>query len=365
MSWSTSPPSPKPGRWSLTRPPAPQARKWRVGYSRTPVPAGASAVALAPALTIDVNLAVPPAIATAGVFTPNALVGYLFTAPVLTADAVTLVPGIASDSSVVVPIVLAAATALTPALTVTFDPLTAPLLTATATALTPAFHLDYPQTIPSVVASALALPPSASADTNAAGPTATAGATALPPTVQWLQTPEDSNYTTPGAWTWNQPAWCRPGDKIDLILYGGGRGGTKGTSVSARPGGRAGAIQSTTLTVGTDIAQGASLTGSVGTGGAANSGNGGNTTCTTIGLTALGATTDVGTNATPGESPGNRTQGTLTITGGTGGAYNAAAAGSNGTQPGAGGGGGGSIFFVGQNGGAGAPGGVYIRVRKP
>ena len=185
--------------------------------------------------------------------------------------------------------------------------------------------------------------------------------------VQWVNTfvPKKKAYpviTTAGAWSWTCPMWMRNGDKVDIAICGAGKGGNKGTSTSAGAGGRAGTYQGITLTVGVHVNPGGTISGVIGTGGAANGGNGGNTTCVYTGgtLTALGATTVLGSVATAGETRADFAFNGRTYPGGAGGAYNALAAGSPGSAPGGGGGPGGSIFFVGQNGAAGGNGGVNI-----
>ena len=185
--------------------------------------------------------------------------------------------------------------------------------------------------------------------------------------VEWVNTfvAKDKSYplnTTAGNWSFTVPSWLRTGDKVDVILLGGGRGGTQGVSNSSRPGGNAGAFASTTLIVGTHISVGQTIGGVIGAGGAINGGNGGNTTLTSGGsLSAAGATANNGVNGSNGNSPGTYTLNGKSYTGGVGGTGASSAAGTAGTAPGAGGGGGGSLFFVGQNGGAGAQGGVWIR----
>lgn len=338
--------------------------------------------------------------AKAELLTPSVGVGPVpAAAPILAASADLLAPTVSvttEDVIVEVPLLTASAEMPTADLVAVVE---VPLLTASAA--TNGFPYQFPRSfapngflvpdlvaeasLPTAEASADLLPPGVSVNYSAAAPIATAaaevptpavssgagmgaplmGATAelLAPTVQLPHDPEDATYSTPGAWAWTMPSWCRVGDLVDLIMYGGGRGGTKGTSLGGSNGGAAGAITSTTLEIGTDIALGASLAGQVGSAGAANAGNGGNTTCTTLGLTAAGATTESG--ASNGASPGNRTQGTRTVTGGTGGSGSSTGTGGTGTQPGAGGGGGGSLFFVGKNGGPGGAGIVAIRVRRP
>lgn len=169
-----------------------------------------------------------------------------------------------------------------------------------------------------------------------------------------------ARFTAAGAWSWTLPSWLHNGDKVVLSAHGGGRGGTNGGSTSAGQGGQAGQWADVALTVGVDIAPGATLVGSIGAEGASNGGNGGNTSCTTVGLTALGATASNGTTASNGDSLANHTalDGDLYL-GGLGGAYVATQAGLDG-GPGSGGGAGGSLFFQGKAGGKGGGGRLFI-----
>ncbi|OBC03378.1 hypothetical protein A5784_14190 [Mycobacterium sp. 852013-50091_SCH5140682] len=167
-----------------------------------------------------------------------------------------------------------------------------------------------------------------------------------------------------GSWSWTLPSWLRNGDKIRLTGLGGGRGGDKGGSTSGGAGGRAGAWNDVALTVGVDVPVGGTLVGVVGTGGAINSGNGSNTTCTTVGFVALGATASNGGTATAGDSSGIHSYFDDDYIGGLGGLYGGdlnltdPVGGDGG--PGSGGGGGGSLFFQGKNGGKGGDGRLFI-----
>lgn len=186
--------------------------------------------------------------------------------------------------------------------------------------------------------------------------------------VEWVDDPPPPRdvtltYDAPGAWTWTPPPWATVGMKIDIAAWGGGRGGNNGGATSAGNGGQAGATASQTLTIGTEIALGATLSGTVGAGGASNGGNGGNTTCTQTGLTAAGAT--AANTAQPGLNSAAITIGGATYPGGVGGTTGSTSSvGQDGTQPGAGGQGGGSLFFVGLAGGKGGAGRVIVRIRE-
>lgn len=329
-----------------------------VGVGPVPVAAptlAASAELLVPEVSVTTeDVLVEAPLLTASAEMPTADLVAVVEAPLLTASAATngfpyQFPRSFAPNGFLVPDLVAEASL--------------PTSEASADLLPPAVSVNYSASAPLATAAADVPAPTVSSGAGMQVPVMGASASLLAPTVLLPHDPEDATYATAGTWTWNMPSWCRVGDLVDLIMYAGGRGGTKGTSLGGSNGGGAGAIASTTLTVGTDIALGASLTGQVGTAGAANAGNGGNTTCTTLGLTAAGATTESG--ASNGASPGNRTQGTLTVTGGTGGSGSSSGTGGAGTQPGAGGGGGGSLFFVGQNGGAGGAGLVAVRVRRP
>ncbi|BDY31421.1 glycine-rich domain-containing protein [Mycolicibacterium mageritense] len=173
--------------------------------------------------------------------------------------------------------------------------------------------------------------------------------------VEWTdQNPSYSHtdiFNTPGAWSWIAPPELAAGDRVDVILCSGGRGGWSGSG-SPGIGGQAGTFAHATITIGTEIGVGGTLSGSIGSGGSANDGNGGNTTCTTIGLTALGATARM-PSGIPGGTPGTVKVNGITYGGGSGGqSYD-----DPGRAPG-GGGAGGSVFG---NGGAGAGGKVWIR----
>ena len=166
-----------------------------------------------------------------------------------------------------------------------------------------------------------------------------------------------------GAWSWTMPAWAQTGWAVDLIEYGGGKGGNNGGSTSAGNGGIGSTPVGQTMIVGTDIALGATLSGTVGAGGASNGGNGGNTTCTQRSLTAPGSTTT--NSAQVGTKAGDITIGGRLYSGGSGGSTgNTTSVGQDGSPPGGGGQGGGSIFFVGQAGGKGGDGRVYVRLRQ-
>lgn len=186
--------------------------------------------------------------------------------------------------------------------------------------------------------------------------------------VEWVNDPPPPRdvtmtYDAAGAWSWTPPPWATVGMKIDIAAWGGGRGGNNGGSTSAGNGGQAGATASQTLTIGTDIALGAALSGTVGAGGVSNGGNGGNTTCTQTGLTAAGAT--AANTAQPGLNSAGITIGGKTYPGGVGGTTGSTSSvGQDGTQPGAGGQGGGSLFFIGLAGGKGGAGRVIVRIRE-
>lgn len=169
-----------------------------------------------------------------------------------------------------------------------------------------------------------------------------------------------------GAWAYTLPGWLRSGDKVDVVAMPGGAGGTKGGSTSAGKGGNAGAFVYASLTVGTDIAVGATLTGSVGAGGAKNGGAGGNTTATATGWSGLAATGASGTvSGIDGASSVDVVVNGQLYLGGGGASGSIVGVGAGGGQPGAGGAGGGSILFIGQDGGVGGSGGVYIRCWQP
>jgi hypothetical protein len=179
--------------------------------------------------------------------------------------------------------------------------------------------------------------------------------------VEWVATSptydETTIFNTVGTWSWTAPPQLTAGDKVDVILCSGGRGGQKGSSGDGR-GGSGGALVYTTITIGTEIPVGGTLTGIIGAGGAANDGNGGNTTCTTIGLTALGATTRVASGL-QGGTPGYVSVNKRTYAGGLGGDGAATIFGRAGGVPG-GGGNGGNGMTIG-DGGVGGSGRVWVR----
>lgn len=96
--------------------------------------------------------------------------------------------------------------------------------------------------------------------------------------------PDSATYST-GSYSLTLPAWLRAGDKVDLIGIGGGGGGGGSVFYFSGQGGGAATWDRITLTVGTDVKIGSTLTIVVGAGGSPgsagnNGGNGGNTTVT-------------------------------------------------------------------------------------
>lgn len=184
--------------------------------------------------------------------------------------------------------------------------------------------------------------------------------------VVWVNTvvPKDKTYQFgAGAWSWTVPSWAQEGWEVDLVMWGGGRGGNNGSTTSAGVGGTGSTPVTRTLVIGDDIALGGTLAGTVGSGGASNGGAGGNTTCTTLGLTAPGATATAASQA--GVSAADATIGGKTYKGGKGGTSGTTiTAGEAGADPGGGGQGGGSLFFIGQAGGVGGAGRTVIRLRQ-
>lgn len=164
------------------------------------------------------------------------------------------------------------------------------------------------------------------------------------------------DITATGAFTYNIPAACK---YIDVIVLGGGGGGREGDGGfgATGNGGLAGTYASATYQRGVDLPWTQStITGSVGAAGPAGAKNAGNVTASSRGgtttagaLSAVGGDGGSGTNGNAGASPGNRTQGSMTMTGGA-----TAPSGSGrtvGKPPGGGGGGGAGGIFNGQTAG--------------
>lgn len=157
-------------------------------------------------------------------------------------------------------------------------------------------------------------------------------------------TPVTQSFTTAGAYTYTFP---RNAIFFDRIMLGGGGGGKGMALVDAwGSGGNGGNYASDTVQRGVDFAWSVtSFTGTVGAGGQGGTGSigsggpgatGGSTTSLVSGGTTLTAAGGAGgTTANPanvaGKSPGDRTQGGLTVTGG------AQVASGNGNVPGGGG----------------------------
>lgn len=159
--------------------------------------------------------------------------------------------------------------------------------------------------------------------------------------------PELTTFSATGAYNYSVPFWC---DRVDIILIGGGKGGSQG--LFGGVGGQAAAWLSITMVRGAGIPwTTTSITGTVGLGGTSNSGNGGNTTATATGMTTQTATgqTALQGSGVAGQSRSNLVFNSQTYTGGTGGA----SAGQAGTAPGAGGAGGGGLGGASGAGGAG------------
>lgn len=170
--------------------------------------------------------------------------------------------------------------------------------------------------------------------------------------------PESFPYTTPGTFSLVLPSWLTAGDLVDLIGIGGGGGGGGSQFYLTGQGGGGAAWGATTLTVGTHIKIGSTLTIVVGAGGAYGSagnagGNGGLTTVTyvdpsnnphTITIGAAGPYGGPGishnganpnsTSSGAAPSPQNETYNGITYFGG-----GTVSSGNNGAAPGGGGGG--------------------------
>ncbi|UYL88148.1 hypothetical protein SEA_EVAA_37 [Gordonia phage Evaa] len=182
-------------------------------------------------------------------------------------------------------------------------------------------------------------------------------------------------FVTAGATNTPIPSWVK---FIDLVLIGGGKGGSAGNGGSNVPGrgGAAASWQTTTWDIqGSGVTTLSMTVGAGGSGGQTSSqagGNGGSTTAATgvHSLTSAGATGLSATNR-DGDSAGNITAFGITFVGGVG-APGGGSAGGGGsppsgvsTPPGAGGPGGwGGIFNSYQQGGPGARGQAWVRFRS-
>lgn len=173
--------------------------------------------------------------------------------------------------------------------------------------------------------------------------------------------PVTSPFSTAGTFTYAVPNWLKWGDKIDVLVLGGGGGGQASNFPLTGDGGEAGSWNVQTLVYGLDIPVGtATLTVTVGAGGGGGFGanapgtDGEASTVTGDGVTTITAPGGVGGTAggvAIGYGPGDQTLNTVTYTGGTD-----AGASFGGNAPG-GGGGGGAPF---SNGGGGAVGAVWL-----
>lgn len=180
-------------------------------------------------------------------------------------------------------------------------------------------------------------------------------AAAFPP-----YSPVRLDITTTGAYTYTIPWWSR---YIDVVLWAGGRGGKNAFSFARGNGGLGATPVGVILERGVDIPWTlATITGTVGTGGATNGGTGGGTTATSAGVGTLVATAPTGDN---GSSQDGGAAGSLTVSGVayTGGVAVTTGSGTPGSAPGGGGRGGNGSFF-GDPGGAGARGQASFRARQ-
>lgn len=169
--------------------------------------------------------------------------------------------------------------------------------------------------------------------------------------------------------TWTVPVGAK---RVDLIVCGGGAGGSNGTLVLGQGvGGGAGEWGRVSLVVGEQIAAGSTVTFNIGRGGAGGGAlntpvNGWGSDATYTALAGLvrpignGGKALASSNARGG-SPGDLVFNGYTYTGGVGGSNNGTGPGTDGTAPGAGGGGGGQQFLT-QLGGDGGHGIAYARV---
>ncbi|AOT25767.1 minor tail protein [Mycobacterium phage Tortellini] len=183
----------------------------------------------------------------------------------------------------------------------------------------------------------------------------------------------ETSYTTPGAYTYKIPVWCR---YVDIVLCGSGRGGNGNSGALAGAGGNAGGWAGTTLERGVSIGwEIITITIVVPDGGNGGSGavigvggqgaNGSAATASVVSgspfLSAPGGSGERSGNQSGG-SPGNYTySGWKTFTGG---AETTSGNGTAGNPPGGGGRGGNGNFIGTNSGGKGAPGAAYLRARQ-
>jgi hypothetical protein len=172
-------------------------------------------------------------------------------------------------------------------------------------------------------------------------------------------------FTAAGAATFTIPADCWV---MDIVCLGSGKGGQSGMAMMVSgAGGDPGEFNSVTITRGTEIPKTTTtLSINVGAGGKAGLGTlgtpGGNGNPTTVsgagwaGIRAAGATTDLGVGSAFTQAVGKINQGGRTYVGGA--ANNVF--GAAGKAPGGGGVGGAGDVLGGHDGGAGAPGSVWI-----
>ncbi|AXQ61366.1 hypothetical protein SEA_MARIETTA_47 [Gordonia phage Marietta] len=191
--------------------------------------------------------------------------------------------------------------------------------------------------------------------------------------------PVVTQYTTPGTYQISVPLWA---NRVDVVIIGGGGGGGghAGASVLTGKGGGASTWVSGTLTRGVNFPAAAEqLSLTIGAGGSGSNTNGGNgfpggasfVEVPTVGAvaTSLGGSAGAGNTSgspTAGGSPGNLYVYDVMFTGGTGGSSGTGSIeATGGTAPGAGGGGaGGGFINPRREGGPGARGQGWTRVRQ-
>lgn len=291
--------------------------------------------------------------------------GSRVTAPVATIEAIFIIPSLSSTVALDVSAMAAIAEFIIPSISATVE-IIAPTMTATVTASAPTVlaTANCDITAPVATATAAAVVPTVdhTASIEITAPIATATANAVVPEVIF----SGMYQYTSGGITFNIPNIFH---KFDLVMVGGGAGGTGGgASYVAGGGGYAAGWNHTTITRGTEITwERTQLTGAVGGGGWAGScnlnpgGAGGTSYINGVdsfgGLSAAGGGGQYGWNDSIGRGPYNHSYNGITYPGG----GNNGGWAQPGNWPGGGGGGGqGGLFGCISGGGAGAGGSVWI-----
>lgn len=154
---------------------------WAPAKTVTAPTARAAAGMLAPRVTADGVVAVPPMNAAAAMLAPVVRT-YRTPAPTMHANAGMLTPSVTAGAKVAVPLAMAAAAALAPTVA-TREAVAAPLMTATAAALAPTATTKSVVSVPTMAAAAQALMPRLAGSAVIPVMTAEASAKELPTTI--------------------------------------------------------------------------------------------------------------------------------------------------------------------------------------